>query len=96
MPESTPGSRTPDAGIEQEAANCRPGEGKVLPLGQEFGQVLVVAALIGRLGQRHHARSDALVEGVGRLTASIAMDQSAGSLLAIRRQQTACLPQSNP
>lgn len=62
----------------QDAEETRSREDDAFPLGQQFAQVLLVAALIGRRGQRDHPLTDCGADGMGRRAPRVAVLEGGG------------------
>ena len=83
------GAGTADAGFAQPALDRGPRKVNVFPLGQELGEMAIIAAAIAGAGQGEHPGPKGIGRPVGGPAAAIAMGQRRQALLADGGEESA-------
>jgi len=82
MARGAAGAGTANAGFAQQAVDGGAGKVNVLTLGQELGEMAIIAAPVAGAGQGKHPRANGLSAAAAGLLAAIAMGQGREALLA--------------
>ena len=92
MPRRPAAAGTADADLVQNAMEGGAGQPEALPLGEEFGEVLMIDSRIGLLGQGDHLVPRGLIGPPGRLSPLVAVDEGCGAADAVPTPQAPDLP----
>ena len=91
MLRGVPAARASDARFGENAPHRGPAQVDALAFAEQLGEVGVVGAFVAAGGQFHHGGSLGGRDGVVGTAATVTVGQCSRALLAIVRQQPACV-----